>query len=172
MANYKMVIEDNEGNGYLPAPGLPTKTAAQLNAENRVLLFGEMVQESDTKKIKIGDGVKPYTTLPETNIETGFTQLIGTNGYKKITGGLMLQWGVNAGVVGGDANLNQQITFPIAFPSCIACVFNRQYLNGLYTDVLNKNVWMEMYDLNGFKLIGNNLNANINFQIHWFAIGH
>lgn len=63
MANYKMVIEDNAGNGYLPAPGLPTKTAAQWSAENKILLAGEIVVESDTGLIKIGNGTSAYNEL-------------------------------------------------------------------------------------------------------------
>ena len=38
-------------------------TAADLAAKNEVPLAGEMIIETDTGKIKIGDGVKAYNSL-------------------------------------------------------------------------------------------------------------
>ncbi|MEA5003636.1 MAG: hypothetical protein VB030_05835 [Eubacterium aggregans] len=127
------------------------------------------------RPIQIFNGTDWDKILPEISedmIKSGWTQNMGGNGYKKFPGGLILQWGVTTGVVGSDGNLNQSITFPITFPNGAVCVFNRQYLNGYYSDVLNKNVWMTMYSSQKFGLTGNTLNANTNFQIHWFAIGY
>ncbi len=39
-------------------------TAARLTAVNPVLLAGEVVYESDTRRHKIGDGVKAWNALP------------------------------------------------------------------------------------------------------------
>lgn len=39
-------------------------TAAQWTASNPVLAERELVVETDTKKIKIGDGVTAYSSLP------------------------------------------------------------------------------------------------------------
>jgi hypothetical protein len=45
---------------------------------------------------------------------TGANQSLATNGYQKLPGGLLMQWGTGAiPLVGG----NNIITFPIAFPS-------------------------------------------------------
>lgn len=44
-------------------PALETKTAAQWIAANPILLIGEMVQESDTGLIKVGDGKTAYKNL-------------------------------------------------------------------------------------------------------------
>jgi len=43
-----------------------------------------------------------------------FPSSIGTNGYQKLAGGLILQWGT-AGTISGGASV--AITFPIAFPT-------------------------------------------------------
>lgn len=43
---------------------LPQYTAAALTAANPVLLDGEVVYESDTRRHKIGDGVKAWNALP------------------------------------------------------------------------------------------------------------
>lgn len=42
-----------------------SKIAAEWNTENPVLAKNELVLESDTGKIKIGDGIAAYTDLPE-----------------------------------------------------------------------------------------------------------
>jgi len=42
----------------------PMYTAARLTAVNPVLLAGEVVYESDTRRHKIGDGVKAWNALP------------------------------------------------------------------------------------------------------------
>ena len=39
-------------------------TAARLTAVNPVLLAGEVVYETDSKRHKIGDGVKGWNALP------------------------------------------------------------------------------------------------------------
>ena len=43
---------------------LPQYTAAALTAANPVLLDGEVVYESDTRRHKIGDGIKAWNALP------------------------------------------------------------------------------------------------------------
>lgn len=47
---------------------------------------------------------------------TGTNQSFAANGWQKLPGGMIIQWGKSAGVAG-----NNVITFPIAFPN--ACVF-------------------------------------------------
>ena len=42
----------------------PMYTAARLTVANPVLLAGEVVYESDTRRHKIGDGVKAWNVLP------------------------------------------------------------------------------------------------------------
>ncbi len=42
----------------------PSHPAAALTAANPVLLAGEVVYESDTRKHKIGDGTTPWNELP------------------------------------------------------------------------------------------------------------
>ena len=39
-------------------------TAARLTAANPVLLAGEVVYEAETRRHKIGDGVKAWNVLP------------------------------------------------------------------------------------------------------------
>lgn len=51
------------------------------------------------------------------SFDTEFVKALGSNGYQKLPGGLILQWG-QSGAVGAGAGL--VVTLPIAFPS--ACV--------------------------------------------------
>ena len=39
-------------------------TKSEWDAENPVLANGEIVVETDTRQVKIGDGVTSYTSLP------------------------------------------------------------------------------------------------------------
>lgn len=48
----------------------PMFTAAALAAANPVLLKGEVVYESDTRRRKIGDGVTAWNSLPYESVST------------------------------------------------------------------------------------------------------
>lgn len=48
---------------------------------------------------------------------TGANQSLGTNGYQKLPGGLILQWGYNAGNAAGFT-----VSFPTAFPNAVVNV--------------------------------------------------
>lgn len=43
---------------------VPTRTAYEWATLNPVLVVGQMVYESDTHAIKVGDGASRYTDLP------------------------------------------------------------------------------------------------------------
>ena len=62
-------------------------TAAAFTAANPVLLSGEWGYETDTGRIKSGDGVTAYTDLPYAlNIDqTPYSSLPGTEGYVENT---------------------------------------------------------------------------------------
>lgn len=65
------------------------------------------------------DDARAITPLKLKNAFQGGNQSLGTNGYQKIPGGLILQWGSwssGAGLAG------QAITFPVAFPNAVLFV--------------------------------------------------
>ena len=113
-----------------------------------------------------------YFDTSEDQIKSGWTQnLIKDGGYRKLPGGLILEFGVAMTPVNGDGNANINIAFPLAFPNEVFCVFTRQFLSGYYADVLNKNVWLVRYNNANFAITGNSLSASTNFETHWLALG-
>ena len=48
-------------------------TAAKLASKNEVPLAGEMIVETDTKRIKIGDGVSAYNSLEYLDEQLGLS---------------------------------------------------------------------------------------------------
>jgi hypothetical protein len=54
---------------------------------------------------------------------TAFAKSLGANGYQKLPGGLIIQWGYAA--IGGASNIS--VSFPIAFSSSCYCVVGTPY---------------------------------------------
>lgn len=59
--------------------------------------------------------------------EIDFPQLVrsyGANGYQKLPGGLIVQWGkIPPAAVASGTAIDNTITFPIAFPNAVLCAF-------------------------------------------------
>ena len=52
-------------------PILPLLTAAEWATRNPVLVKGQLVQESDTKALKVGDGSTRYSDLAYAGVSMG-----------------------------------------------------------------------------------------------------
>ena len=94
---------------------------------------------------------------------TGSNQSLGTNGYQKLPGGLIMQWGVAASMAGGE---NRTITYPIAFPNG---VFNIQTtINSNYdtTEIAY------VYNINTSNFVMANSNPGSLLGVYWSAIGY
>lgn len=88
-----------------------------------------------------------------------------TNGYVKLPGGLILQWGT--GNTGGSSAIS--VTFPVAFPN--AC------LNGHATVNLsgNPNAFMSVSTPTASAMTvqsSTTTGGQMNIPFFWFAIGH
>lgn len=72
-----------------------------------------------TSSVNIAGLVSDYSTLNSAAVKyadlTGTNQILTGNGYQKLPGGLVIQWGVIVATTGGATG-----TFPIAFPT--ACL--------------------------------------------------
>jgi hypothetical protein len=81
-----------------------SKTAAQLAAENPVLLLGEPSRETDTGVEKIGDGVTAYIDLPvKPGSVDGADGADGVDGNDGVDGLSAYQIAVANGFVGNEA---------------------------------------------------------------------
>jgi hypothetical protein len=63
-----------------------------------------------------GSGVQEVLSVAQAVALLGFTQSLNANGYVKLPGGLMIQWGKTASI--GDAS----VTFPTVFPTACYAV--------------------------------------------------
>ena len=85
---------------------------------------------------------------------------LGTSGYQKLPGGLIIQWGYGMASVGDYAN-----TFPIAFPTA--------KLSIAFADV-DQNPLMTFVSVSAFSTTGFNLTVNTgaNRNVYWIALGY
>jgi hypothetical protein len=116
---------------------------------------------SSADKIKL-DGLTDFT---------GSNQLLNNNGYQKLPGGLIVQWGSTASNVGG-INTSHSVTFPIAFPTAAYCV-----VIGTLTSSTDSNGAQRMAQLvsrttTGFTWFSDRFEGESNpIGVHYIAIG-
>lgn len=87
-------------------------TAAQWTASNPVLLDGELATESDTRKLKVGDGVTTWNSLGYVADSSGFDGTLGSITDVNTTGKVgksILYYDVNSGQWKGD-DINTVVT--------------------------------------------------------------
>jgi hypothetical protein len=102
---------------------------------------------------------------------TGSNQLLANNGYQKLPGGLIVQWGSTASNVGG-INTSHSVTFPIAFPTAAYCV-----VIGTLTSSTDSNGAQRMAQLvsrttTGFTWFSDRFEGESNpIGVHYIAIG-
>ena len=86
---------------------------------------------------------------------TGSNQSKTTNGYQKLPGGLIIQWGIAA-----STTIGVVVTFPIPFPTACFSVTS--------TGVQNQAVQASTFSTTQFY----SATAGSNFNVSWMAIGH
>lgn len=97
---------------------------------------------------------------------TGTNQSKSANGYQKLPGGLIMQWGRTTTNIAPAATLN--ITFPVAFP--VECFYSDMAIvsaspsNGLYVP------YVVATSPSNLAITNNDTDSTIT-QIRWFAIG-
>lgn len=122
--------------GYQPLDTTLTALASALTAANKIPYatapdtLGELdlstntsLGTSDTtlssqKAVKTYVDTQVATSVADSEF-TGANQFIAANGYQKIPGGLILQWGTAADP--GDST-DTSVTFPLAFPTALLSV--------------------------------------------------
>jgi hypothetical protein len=104
---------------------------------------------------------------------TGTNQSPTSNGYQKLPGGLIIQWGVTDSINGG-ANVQKTVTFPIPFPN--SCFNVTSTLSGnLYgqTDALStlRVQVIAIIDITNNSVILEHTGINA-VRAYWMAIGN
>jgi hypothetical protein len=110
-------------------------------------------------------------TLYAQNLIINGQSSLTTNGYTRLPGGLLMQWGYQASVVGDNYTA---ITFPIAFSTAVANV-TASMINtnspGNYS-LSNNIAQVGTITTTGFHLINNLETSGPNFPMYWFALGY
>ena len=110
-------------------------------------------------------------TLYTPNLIINGQSSLTTNGYTRLPGGLLMQWGYQASVVGDNYTA---ITFPIAFSTAVVNV-TASMINtnspGNYA-ISNNIAQVGTITTTSFHLINNLETSGPNFPMYWFALGY
>lgn len=124
----------------------------------------------------------PDTNLADVVVDTskivGLANFIGTNqslvgnGYQKLPGGLIIQWGTNPG--GGN---DRDIYYPIAFPNAVLGVYATMAYGGISTTEVQSVGTANITSLTFFSVYPRYQNTsggagNATQPVQWFAIGY
>lgn len=124
-----------------------------LNA-NRTLTLGT----PGTITASTGNAVSASSHTHDLNIDGFFQGTKSTNGYQRLPGGLILQWGSADAQIAGVT-----ITYPISFPNGVFSVI----VTDIATSGTPSNLAVRTRSNNSFVVVGGN-----NDYFNWFAIGH
>lgn len=95
-----------------------------------------------------------------------FNRSLATDGYQKLPGGLILQWGRQNSPSASSA---MSITFGLAFPTaCFLVLYAHQY--GIAGQTLNPDEYIISYNTTGFVM--NQPNYGATFFVNWIALGN
>jgi len=172
---------------FVPDRAVCGKTAAALSSDGTKLLAGELAIESDTGKMKIGNGSAIYSALPYLtasdpggggSITYGGSAATAYDiqyqqGWIKFPNGMILQWGLSLLPANGYSNFSQEITLPVSFSK------KRIYSHGILeagTSWNDKQILVHPRGIGegrsaiSFTVEGG-LNPNSPYELHWMAIG-
>ena len=142
----------------------PAGMASVTSTETRAGL-AELATDAEAQAYtanKFIDGAKLATALKGSN------QSLSTNGYQRLPGGLILQWGETADLA---AEVEVAVTFPIAFPT-LAIITTAFAYTGARVD--NSQVaHVREKSLSGFTAVNDQVAAaGKTGKINWIAIGY
>lgn len=120
---------------------------------------------TSTESQDLTDPLKALTPNTLAQALKGANQSLAANGYQKLPGGLIIQWGTT-GSVPVDGSLD--VTFPIAFPSSCASVVAQQTYGSPGSGVVLPGWSISSKSATGFRL-QNDAQAQV---FYWIAIGY
>jgi hypothetical protein len=157
------------GTAYLPLSGGTLTGTLTINGSNQLVVGGNGTVSGS---LTFGGGTSNGTLtiasgslqIGGTNIADGdFATVQATQGYQKLPGGMIMQWGTHTS---GPQGSPVTITFPIAFPN--ACL----NVQATQTDPSSTNhIDAYNYSAANFKLTNSGPTAGATDVAAWFAIG-
>jgi len=150
-------------------------------------LLGEITVESDTGKMKIGNGSSPYSALAYLTASasdpggggsityggnaSGSNITEYQNGWIKFPNGLIMQWGLDVYNANGYNNFDKAITLPVAFSQ--KRIYSHAVLESgtLWND---KQILVHPRSIGNYALrfvVDGGLARDAPYELHWMAIG-
>jgi hypothetical protein len=143
-------------NGGTGATTLSSKSVLIGNGTSAV----SAVAPSNSGNVLVSDGTD-WTSAALSSLSV-FEKSLTTDGYQKLPGGLIIQWGTATNI-----STTKTVILPLTFPNNI---FNVQL-------TINQNTTTDMYavkinSLNTAEIVIRNTNATAAPTVYWFAIGN
>ena len=155
---------DGTGNTnlVLPESGTVATTAGATETSTG------LIELATTAETQAGtDNTRAITALKLFNSLKGSNQSLLTNGYQKLHGGLIIQWGLAACGVDSSTTVNLPISFPNSF-------LNVRGGNKASSVVGNgvSSVHCTPINNSSFTLVNDAFTTSVGTDCYWFAIGY
>jgi hypothetical protein len=158
---YRVFVIKNTTSGAVDGGFDTSATAANLLADatdyTQYRMVGWVLTDSSSN-------ISQIVSLDTTDTANA-RQKIAANGYYRLPGGLLVQWGT-VGVIAGDSG--RDVTFPLTFDTACLGV----YLGGhAPTDASDTNILQRSLTTSGFRMVNGSgtTSESMNF---WLAIGY
>lgn len=171
-ASGKIVLLGYDGTDmiYLNCPrvtkaDLATTATSATTATTATTASGVSAGATGTTPSTNDNSTKLSTTAFLFNQFTG-SQSLATSGYQKLPGGLVVQWGYNAGNASGFS-----VVFPASFPTACLCVFGQCAL--ISSSAFSTLAISGSPSTSGFSGFMNSTGSvHVADPFYWFAIGY
>lgn len=157
-----VALQDSVGQNPVSAPTYwKLAFAASDNATETVAGIIEIANTAENQAWS--DLLRAMTPGGLNNAFKGANQSITTNGYQKLPGGMILQWGT----VTSSAVANTTVTYPLQFPNAARAIIG----------TVGSGTVFESFNTNGttttsFQFNANSAGGRNAIQCDWFAIGN
>jgi len=156
--------------GYLD--GVTSAIQTQLNSKFTTATATEstqgLIELATTAESQAGtDNSRAITPLGLFNSLKGSNQSLLTNGYQKLHGGLIIQWGLAT----CGADLSTTVNLPISFPNSFLNVRGGNKASAIVGNGVNS-VHCNPINNSSFTLVNDAFTTSVGTDCYWFAIGY
>ena len=114
------------------------------------------------------DGVD-IATVDDVSATYDADHSLETDGYQKLSNGLILQWGYVSGSISTNGSVD--VTFPIAFPTQVLNISNQYIASGVHSSSVANCLLKNTYTLTGCTFM-QDTGAGNGTGLFWSAIGY